>query len=103
MRHVTVATVLYGYGARHAAMNTARAYYASTLQTAWCCSNGMVITAPATCYPHQGLLTTDGQRVLSGLGWMVFSPALSFTKLAAAITPQRLAAWWPLLANMAVT
>lgn len=41
--------------------------------------------------------------MISKLVYFVFSPALIFSKLAESVTPQRLAAWWPLTVNMAIT
>lgn len=50
----------------------------------------------------QGLITPDGRRVLGALSFMVFNPALTFVKLGATITPQRLLTWWPLIINTGI-
>ncbi len=48
----------------------------------------------------QGILDPAGRRTLSRLIYFVFTPALTFSKLAPVLTAQHLVLWMPLAFNM---
>lgn len=48
----------------------------------------------------QGVLDQRGRRTLSKLIYFVFTPALTFSKLAPVLTVQHLLLWMPLAINM---
>lgn len=50
----------------------------------------------------QGILNAQGCQTVARLCFYVFTPALTFSKLAQAVNPQSIAHLWPLLANMSV-
>jgi hypothetical protein len=71
--------------------------------------------APSSCRPlarpfppptqppkKQGILSPDGRRAFSKLIFTVFTPALTFDKLAPALSWANLVAWLPLPLNVAV-
>lgn len=50
----------------------------------------------------QGILDQAGRRTLSKLIYCLFTPALTFTKLAPVLSGQHLVLWMPLVINMFV-
>lgn len=48
----------------------------------------------------QGILDQQGRRTLSKLVYCLFTPALSFTKLAPVLSGRHLLQWMPLVVNM---
>ena len=57
---------------------------------------------PAPHYHLQGVLNEQGCAVVSRLIYYVYIPALTFSKLAQAVTLSSIAHLWPLLANMTI-
>jgi len=56
----------------------------------------------SSCCFSQGVLDQQGRRTLSKLIYCLFTPALTFTKLAPVLTGQHLILWMPLAINMFV-
>lgn len=54
----------------------------------------LVILAP------QGVLDARGCQIVARMGFMIYTPALTFTKLTQAVSPASIRNLWPLLANM---
>jgi predicted permease len=52
--------------------------------------------------PAQGILDQGGRRTLSKLIYCLFTPTLTFTKLAPVLSGQHLLLWMPLVVNMFV-
>jgi predicted permease len=50
----------------------------------------------------QGILDQAGRRTLSKLIYCLFTPALTFSKLAPVLSAAHLVAWMPLVINMFV-
>lgn len=50
----------------------------------------------------QGILDQGGRRTLSKLIYCLFTPTLTFTKLAPVLSGQHLLLWMPLVVNMFV-
>lgn len=62
-----------------------------------------ILGAVGATLAHKGILNAQGCQTVARLCFYVFTPALTFSKLAQAVNPQSIAHLWPLLANMSVS
>jgi predicted permease len=62
-----------------------------------------LLAAAGAALAARGVLDARGAGTLAALSFNLFTPALTFSTLAASITLERIQHLWPLLANMAVS
>ncbi|PSC75420.1 auxin efflux carrier [Micractinium conductrix] len=62
-----------------------------------------LLGAVGAAMAHRGVLNEQGCAVVSRLIYYVYIPALTFSKLAQAVTLSSIAHLWPLLANMTIS
>ncbi|GAB4818022.1 hypothetical protein N2152v2_005068 [Parachlorella kessleri] len=62
-----------------------------------------LLAAVGALLAHQGTLNQAGCQVLARMCFYVFTPALTFSKLAQAISIESVKALWPLLCNMTIS
>lgn len=78
----------------------------TTQQGSWTNQQDQPLFSAALWYPSsamQGILDQQGRRVLSKLIYCLFTPALTFTKLAPVLSGPHLLLWLPLVVNMFVS
>lgn len=79
---------------------------ASVPQANPCVCAASCCPAPLTCctLPSslQGVLTPAGCQLLARVSFLVFTPALTFSKLTQAVSLESIQHLWPLLLNMTV-